>query len=148
MSHSGVPLQVRAAAQHATMGTKQRALAQDMHIPQHNRTTEPPAPGQETRRKPLEVPRWHSHITKQRAFEHGCWQEHEESTKQLQPNDLVTLTENLAYLEGTEVVSGFIKFVLRVGILSIEYWVRLLVILMGMLLTGSSLSPAWLPQRL
>lgn len=55
----------------------------------------------------------------------------------MQPNDLVTLTENLAYLEGTEVVSGFIKFVLRVGILSIEYWVRLLVILMGMLLTGS-----------
>lgn len=44
--------------------------------------------------------------------------EPEERAKQLHPNNSVTLQENLASSEGTEIAGGFIKFVLCVEMLS------------------------------
>lgn len=68
--------------------------------------------------KHLKVSQWQSHTTKQQAFEQGCRHELEERAKQLQPSNLITLPENLAYSKGTEIAGTFIKFVLCVEMLS------------------------------
>lgn len=68
--------------------------------------------------KHLKVSRQQSHVTKQQAFEQGCRHELEGRAKQLHPSNLITLQENLAYSEGTEIAGTFIKFVLCVEMLS------------------------------
>lgn len=70
-----------------------------------------------------------SQVTKQQAFEQGCWHELNERAKQLHPSNLITLPENLVYWGGTGIAGSFIKLVLCVEVLSARS--DFLIILMG-----------------